>query len=78
MDPGVFAIAIVNVNELHSRRMFDGDGYGWAVCVECRQAWPCMTQQALRAVIPAEELDGHETCRFSGGCQHDGRSDAPG
>lgn len=55
----VFALAVISVNDLHSRRNFDGDGYGWSVCAECRQTWPCMTQQALRALIPDEELDGH-------------------
>jgi hypothetical protein len=72
----VFAQAVISVNELHSRRTFSGDGYSWSVCAECRQAWPCMTQKALRALIPAEELDGHETCRFSGGCQHGAEEDA--
>lgn len=35
------------VRRLHNKRTFNGDGYGWSVCAECRQAWPCATEDAL-------------------------------
>jgi hypothetical protein len=40
----------VAIRQLHAERRFNGDGYGWSVCVECRQAWPCATEQAVRSV----------------------------
>ena len=44
-DPRVEAVLA-----LHSKRVFNGDGYGWSVCAECRQAWPCATVAAVEAV----------------------------
>lgn len=43
-------VAMVHaVERLHSERSFtiEGGGYGYSVCAECRQAWPCATQQAI-------------------------------
>ena len=40
-------LAITEVLRLHSERRFSGEGYGWSVCVECRQSWPCATVQAI-------------------------------
>jgi hypothetical protein len=42
--------AVRSVLRLHSKRVFDGDGYGWALCAECRQSWPCATVQAIHGV----------------------------
>lgn len=39
--------SVRNVLHLHSKRTFNGDGYGWSVCAECRQAWPCATVTAI-------------------------------
>lgn len=50
-------LAIVLVRQLHSKRVFNGDGYGWSVCAECRQAWPCATEQAI-ASVDALHTDG--------------------
>lgn len=35
--------AVAAVKRLHSKREFNGDGYGWANCAECRQHYPCET-----------------------------------
>ena len=45
--PLLLALAI---RQLHSERRYSGDGYGWSVCAECRQAWPCATEQAIQSV----------------------------
>lgn len=37
--------------EVHSKRVFNGDGYGWEICAECRQAWPCATEQAVAKAL---------------------------
>lgn len=39
--------AVDAVLHIHSKRMYDGDGYGWAICIEDRQHWPCATVKAL-------------------------------
>lgn len=39
--------AIQAVLSIHGKRVYDGDGYGWAICIEDRQHWPCATVQAL-------------------------------
>lgn len=44
------------VLRLHSKRTFDGDGYGWSVCAEDRQAWPCATVKALADVLGDEGI----------------------
>jgi hypothetical protein len=36
------------VLSIHGKRVYDGDGYGWAICIEDRQHWPCATIQALQ------------------------------
>lgn len=41
------AAAIEAIEHLHSERVFHGDGYGWSVCAEDRQAWPCATVKAI-------------------------------
>lgn len=48
-------LALLGVRQLHSRRDFSGDGYGWTACAECRQCWPCATELAIRnaEAIPA-------------------------
>lgn len=38
---------------LHAPRSYSGDGYA-RTCVECRQAWPCATEKALRGVTGGE------------------------
>ena len=38
---------VIAVRQLHSPRVFSGDGYGWTVCAECRQVWPCATENAI-------------------------------
>lgn len=42
-----FARQLVAVQSIHTKRTFDGDGYGWSICVEDRQSWPCATVQAI-------------------------------
>lgn len=44
-----FARQVLAVEALHTKRVFDGDGYGWSICVEDRQHWPCATRQAIEA-----------------------------
>ena len=39
------------IRAVHSKREFSGDGYGWSVCVEDRQSWPCATIEALEATL---------------------------
>jgi hypothetical protein len=39
--------ALHRVLAVHAPRTFDGDGYGWTICVEDRQAWPCVTVRAV-------------------------------
>lgn len=46
------------VLRLHSRRNFDGDGYGWSVCAEDRQTWPCATVVALADVLGDDGVKG--------------------
>lgn len=48
-------LAVVLDRQLHSKRVFHGDGYGWEVCAECRQAWPCATEKAIRNALMQEE-----------------------
>lgn len=43
--------AVHQVFRLHARRDFQVDGYGYAVCVEDRQAWPCATVQAIESTL---------------------------
>lgn len=45
--------ALTAVEQLHSRRDFSGDGYGWTQCAECRQDYPCATIQAINTVLEA-------------------------
>jgi hypothetical protein len=42
-----FDSRVAAVLALHSKRQFSGDGYGWALCAECRQSWPCATVRAI-------------------------------
>lgn len=53
--------AIESVLRLHSERKFTGDGYGWSVCAECRQTWPCETVQGLDSGRDANSLRSVET-----------------
>ena len=43
--------ALTAVRKLHSRRDFSGDGYGWSLCTEDRQQWPCATERAIREAL---------------------------
>lgn len=42
------------VDAIHQPRSFSGDGYGWVICVEDRQAWPCATVKAMEAANDAD------------------------
>lgn len=44
-------VAVAAVRSLHAPRDFSGDGYGWSVCVEDRQQWPCATERAIREAL---------------------------
>jgi len=44
-------IALDAVRRLHSPRSFSGDGYGWTVCAEDRQQWPCATERAIQEAM---------------------------
>jgi hypothetical protein len=46
-DEPQFDSRVAAVLALHSKRQFSGDGYGWALCAECRQSWPCATVRAI-------------------------------
>lgn len=35
------------LRQLHGERRFSGDGYGWTVCAECRQSYPCQTIKVM-------------------------------
>lgn len=41
------------IERLHSKRTFHGDGYGWSLCAEDRQAWPCATVTAINSLYPS-------------------------
>ena len=49
------ADALEAVQRLHSKREFNGDGYGWANCAECRQHYPCET---IKVIQSATQIDG--------------------
>lgn len=52
-------LVTIVVRQLHSERRFSGDGYGWSVCAECRQAWPCRTEQMItEALAVPRALEG--------------------
>lgn len=42
---------VAAVLAIHVKRTFNGDGYGWSVCAEDRQAWPCATIEAIEAAV---------------------------
>lgn len=48
-----FVRAMAAVRKLHSPRTFIGDGYSYKVCCECRQSWPCTTEQAIAVELNA-------------------------
>lgn len=58
MTPDEFAqqAAIAAVLRIHARRIYDGDGYGWSICVEDRQHWPCATVQALEDALRMDHI----------------------
>lgn len=53
-----FAAAVAAVQRLHDQRVFNGDGYGWTICAECRQAWPCATIDAVNAALAEQPEPG--------------------
>lgn len=64
VSAGVAARQVEAVRALHTQRLLTNDHvapYTIAVCVECRQVWPCATVQAIDAAAICTTCGGDGT-----------------